>query len=157
MASLKLTHGDSRVQTYRTYQALKEESNSENQVWIKSTWKRRYTRRLEYKVLSLSLVKNRLALIAQAYTHTKILVSGLTGLRFVFCFSSKTSSYLFVCVSIHHWASNMFEQLVFVFMEFWKKWFSFNSLVFRKIRFWFLDWNSSSQKQVQLFVICVDF
>ena len=75
---MKLTHGGSRAQTYRTYQALKKKSTSQNEVWIKFTWRRRPIRRLEYRVCEFrSLVNNRLVLIAQAHTHThtKILVS----------------------------------------------------------------------------------
>jgi len=70
---LKLSHDDSRAQAKRSHQALKEESNSENQVWIKSIWRRKSIRKLESRVCEFkSLVKNRLALIAQAYTHRKI-------------------------------------------------------------------------------------
>ena len=50
-----------------------------------------------------SLVKNRLILIAQVYTHKQKFDFGLTNLRFVFWFikrisSKKISSYHFVCV-----------------------------------------------------------
>ena len=71
---LKLTQGDSRAQAYKTYLILKMEYNSENQLSIKSTRRRRSTRRLESRVCKFrSLIKNRLVLIAQAYTHTQSL------------------------------------------------------------------------------------
>ena len=40
-----------------------------DQVWIKFTW-RRSSRRLVSRVCKFRFVKNRLVLIAQAYTHT---------------------------------------------------------------------------------------
>ena len=70
-SSLELTYGDSRAQAYRKYLVSKMESSSENHVSIKSTWRGRSTRRLVFRVYEFrSLVKNRLVLIVQAYTHT---------------------------------------------------------------------------------------
>jgi len=63
-SSLDLTHGDSRVQTYRTYK-----STSENQVWIKYTWRRKSTRRLVSRDYEFwPCIKYRLVLITQAHT-----------------------------------------------------------------------------------------
>ena len=43
-----------------------------DQVWIKFTWRRRSSRRLEFRVCELrSRVQNILVLIAQVYTHTQ--------------------------------------------------------------------------------------
>ena len=118
---MNLTYGDSRAQAYSVYLALK--MSLPRRIKFGSSLLREENKQEDlFRVCKFrSLVKNRLALFAQAYTHThtqKNFGFGLTGLRFVFWFSSKTSSYHFVCVSTHIRASIVYRNLFLCVLSF---------------------------------------